>query len=485
MLNIAGNELVMGRTRICGAVLPELTPQYAPRQTPASQSNILVSACSALLTIAAPTLSLRRVRRALVKRVVAVYATPRPDPESLRWALELAVRSEDYQEAAYLRNAIPEADIERPVVALSGLVRERVRRNVFLGLDQSAVTESRVTAVRQLRDLATAPAAFAEAENGLHAILRDSKDDVVAQAAEAALWAAWLASGDEVIDTTMKNGIAWMGARQLTKALQAFTEVVNAAPTYAEGWNKRATALFLATRFDESIEDCQRVLNLKPHHFGCLSGLGICYLRKGNEKEAARCLRKALEVNPRSTDMQRIVADLEARLVFSVLRPRIAQVFKEMRGDILGNFSGSADPARPAHVCTNWDAHRVTDAGRCTYFFRVTIACLEGPPVVGTARYYAMKYMDGSVFPLTRVTQGPAGFKLEPGQTYSYSFMLTVRAELTAARGGFLVRRGDVLFEAELDQLPLNRIPSTTEIDIPRMNKGYQFMGRLEIQCED
>jgi len=240
---------------------------------------------------------------------------------------------------------------------------------------------------------------------------------------------------------------------------------------------------FLAEKFDESIEDCARVLELKPRHFGCLSGLGICHLRKGDERTAARWLRKALEVNPRSGDTKRIVADLEARSAFEVLRPRIKEVLAELRTGRPPRVTATAEQVRVV-----WDACRVKDLDKFTYYFRIAVECLRGPGVTGVARYYAMKHAGGSVFPLSRITQGFAGFELSPGDSYRYSFMLTLDEELDSAQGGLLLRSGEDIFEAVLERLTLSGIQADSgirEADLARLNKGYQFMGRLEIQVED
>jgi tetratricopeptide (TPR) repeat protein len=405
----------------------------------------------------------------------------------------LALREEDFETAALLRDELAAADFSRPALALEGLLRDRVRLAVDTVLGRGIVASlgEQIKAVKLLQALATPPAASRAAEDGLFCVLQQSTEDELLEVAEAALWSCWLPSGDEVVDVAMRQGLRFMGAGELSKAVQAFTEVVSRAPTYAEGWNKRATALFLAERFNESIEDCARVLALNPRHFGCLSGLGICHLRKGDERSAIHWLRRACEVNPRSEDSKRIVADLEARSAFALLQPRINEVLSQLRAEV-----PSGPPKEVQQVRASWDAHRVQDLDKYTYYFRVSVECLSGPGVVGAARYYALKHSGGSVFPLSRVTKGPASFKLAPGESYFYSFMLTLKEELRSAQGGLLLRgRGGCgknddlqgeIFEAPLERLEeLNRHGAVREADLGRLNEGYRFMGRLEIEVED
>mmetsp|Transcript_1873 Transcript_1873/g.4378 ORF Transcript_1873/g.4378 Transcript_1873/m.4378 type:complete len:506 (+) Transcript_1873:194-1711(+) len=435
----------------------------------------------------------RETLSATSRSLPARRALPRPDPESLRWSLELAVRTESFEEAARLRDVITQVDSERISVAVSAIARERVRRALDVASAPDALAAQRLEAVDEMRRLATPPGGLAEAEDALHRVLSESAEDEVVELVEAALWSVWLLSGDEAVDAAMRQGLKLMGLGELDKATQAFTEVVDAAPEFAEGWNKRATALFLANRVDESIEDCLRVLALKPRHFGCLSGLGLCFLRKGDEPSAARWFRQALLVNPRGgEDIRRIFADLEARAALSIMRPRIREVLAELRsipinGGALSSNAGLGAAAMPSspRVHAEWDVHRVEDFERHTYFFRVRVKCLSGSSVGGMARYYVLKHKDGSVFPLSRITQGRAAFELAFGESYSYSFMFTLRQELLAAKGGLVLRCDGDVFEASLSCLSLQHAPSVREDDLADINNGFDFMGRLEIQVED
>ena len=66
-----------------------------------------------------------------------------------------------------------------------------------------------------------------------------------------------------------------MQLQNYEEALKHFSELTRQVPQFAEGWNKRATVLFLMGRFLESSDDVERTLHLEPRHFGALSGKGL------------------------------------------------------------------------------------------------------------------------------------------------------------------------------------------------------------------
>ncbi len=112
------------------------------------------------------------------------------------------------------------------------------------------------------------------------------------------IWILWLHSEDKTINRLMAQGMIAMQRGALDRALERFNEIVEQAPDFAEGWNKRATVLYMMGRHRESVADVQSVLNLEPRHYGALSGLGMILVAIGREEEALEWLRRALEVNP-------------------------------------------------------------------------------------------------------------------------------------------------------------------------------------------
>jgi tetratricopeptide (TPR) repeat protein len=127
------------------------------------------------------------------------------------------------------------------------------------------------------------------------------QDPVRAAQAEAALWDMWCRSDDPEIDALMRQGTAALGERRLQDAEALFTQIVERAPDFAEGWNKRATVRYVAEDFAGSITDCEATLARNPSHFGALSGQGLCHLARGEARQAVTLFRRALGVHPHLT----------------------------------------------------------------------------------------------------------------------------------------------------------------------------------------
>ncbi len=144
--------------------------------------------------------------------------------------------------------------------------------------------------------------------------LRDSDPDIIALS-EATLWRIWARSGDAVVDDLFAAGLRTMESQDWLGAVSAFSRVIEAAPGFAEGWNKRATARYLAEHYASSIADCEEVVRLNPHHFGALAGQGLCHVALGQYRKAVRCFRMALEIHPRLDAIRQHLARIQHELV--------------------------------------------------------------------------------------------------------------------------------------------------------------------------
>jgi tetratricopeptide (TPR) repeat protein len=149
--------------------------------------------------------------------------------------------------------------------------------------------------------------------------LRDP-DSTVRSEAHDSLWAIWHRSGDPAIDSLLAQGIALMQAGRLPESVAVFSDVIARAPTFAEGWNKRATAYYLMGELDRSLADCEEVVKRNPVHFGALSGFGLIYLQKEDLPKAAEYFEKALDVDPTLTQVEAVLEQIR-----EVLRQRRQQ----------------------------------------------------------------------------------------------------------------------------------------------------------------
>jgi len=127
---------------------------------------------------------------------------------------------------------------------------------------------------------------------------------VVRGYAEQGLWLLWSRSGDAEVDRVMARGVEEMQSGRYGEAVTLFSEVVRRRPDFAEGWNKRATALYLAGAYRRSLADCDEVLKRNPQHFGALSGYGQIYFQLGEYARAIEWWRRALQVNPNLLDVE-------------------------------------------------------------------------------------------------------------------------------------------------------------------------------------
>ena len=135
-------------------------------------------------------------------------------------------------------------------------------------------------------------------------------DELVRSLAQNAVWAVWGRSGDAAIDKLMESGKRQMATGRLSESIQTFTRVIELAPDFAEGWNRRATAWFLAGDLDASAADCEQVLARNPSHFGALSGYGMIETSRGNIERALAFHEQALDINPNLPGVRAAIADL-------------------------------------------------------------------------------------------------------------------------------------------------------------------------------
>ena len=149
--------------------------------------------------------------------------------------------------------------------------------------------------------------------DALFAGLKSTKVEEEADMMVAEIWRLWLQSGNADVDAQMQHAVLLMGSAPVM-AIPILDDIVARLPDWAEGWNKRATVLYLIGEYDRSLADCERVLTLEPRHFGALAGIGLIRIQKEEPREALTAFRKALAVNPFLKERFSLIPELE-RLV--------------------------------------------------------------------------------------------------------------------------------------------------------------------------
>lgn len=144
--------------------------------------------------------------------------------------------------------------------------------------------------------------------------LKITGDPVEGRGLTSEIWSIWLWSDDESVDRLMRKGIVAMAERNFETALILFNAIVEEAPDFAEGWNKRATVHYLMGNYPASVSDVERTLALEPRHFGALSGLGLINMALGRDEVALKAFEAALEVNPHLPGPKANIEDIKRRL---------------------------------------------------------------------------------------------------------------------------------------------------------------------------
>lgn len=134
------------------------------------------------------------------------------------------------------------------------------------------------------------------------------------QVIEDEIWQLWSESGSPSIDLLLERGMAALAADEVEAAIEHFTALIDHAPDFAEGWNGRATAYFVAGLYGPSLADIRQTLALEPRHFGALSGLGLILEDLGETARALQALRNVAKIHPHHPDIGEAIKRLQRSL---------------------------------------------------------------------------------------------------------------------------------------------------------------------------
>jgi len=132
----------------------------------------------------------------------------------------------------------------------------------------------------------------------LFAQLRTATAPAEIEALQNGIWQLWLMTGNAAQDKELEAGMRAMQADDHGRAIEHFTSIITFDPSFAEGWNKRATAHYLRDEYRASLADIAETLRREPRHFGALWGQAGIARQLGEYAQALRILGRLSAICP-------------------------------------------------------------------------------------------------------------------------------------------------------------------------------------------
>jgi tetratricopeptide (TPR) repeat protein len=201
-------------------------------------------------------------------------------------------------------------------------------RDVF-ALSIALILSAAVPALSEVQEAATPPPAAtegaapaeqpraktqAERLDQLFSELKKERNEKAAERIATRIWGEWGQSGSASIDLMMEWSQTAMTDRKFDVALDFLDQVVTIRPSYAEGWNRRATVHYMMRNYAKSMADISETLRLEPRHFGALSGMAAMLEATGRKEQALHAYERVLEIYPMMRSAQGQVATLSEEL---------------------------------------------------------------------------------------------------------------------------------------------------------------------------
>lgn len=124
----------------------------------------------------------------------------------------------------------------------------------------------------------------------------------------------WARSGSDTADLLMTRAQTALRQKQTEIAIELLDRVISLEPDWAEGWNQRASALFVAGDPIRSMLDIGEALKREPRHYGAMMGLGTILRQQGDDKRAMVAYRRALEIYPQMEAIKNAVDSLKTEV---------------------------------------------------------------------------------------------------------------------------------------------------------------------------
>ena len=135
--------------------------------------------------------------------------------------------------------------------------------------------------------------------NQLFKQLKKANSTSIALEIEMKIWNIWSTHPtEEKLTQLLTKGSGLMSRGELEMAQKIFSTIIESSPDWAEGWNKRATVLYLMGRYQDSLNDIDEVLKRENRHFGALSGQGLVQTELKNYEKAIKSYQAVQKIYP-------------------------------------------------------------------------------------------------------------------------------------------------------------------------------------------
>ena len=142
--------------------------------------------------------------------------------------------------------------------------------------------------------------------------LTKSKKTSIAFEIEMKIWNIWSTHpANDNLTQSLAKGSDLMSMGELEAAYKIFSTIIESTPNWAEGWNKRATVLYLMGRYQDSLNDIDEVLKREHRHFGALSGQGLVQIKLENYEKAIKSYQAAQKIYPSIKAAKIMIPQLE------------------------------------------------------------------------------------------------------------------------------------------------------------------------------
>ena len=148
--------------------------------------------------------------------------------------------------------------------------------------------------------------------NQLFDQLKKSNDVSIAFKIEMKIWNIWsIHPTQEKLTTALAIGSKLMSGGELDSAYKIFSTIVESEPDWAEGWNKRATVLYLMGKYLDSLNNIDEVLKREDRHFGALSGQALVQIKLKNYEKAIKSYRAVQKIYPSIRSAEIMITQLQ------------------------------------------------------------------------------------------------------------------------------------------------------------------------------